>query len=85
MQDGTLRCDNDEGEFPKVDLRGNELSVVRLLGLIREESSYYTLCGTLNGILEESERCDEEKFHLPCRLLNSGRPDGSPLLQWLSF
>jgi hypothetical protein len=80
-----LRCDNADGEFPNFHLEGNELSVVRFLGLIREESSYYTLCGTLNGILEEGESCDEEKFHLPCRLLNSGRPDVSPLLQWLSF
>ena len=30
-------------------------------------------------------RCGEGEFHLPYRLLNSGRPVGSPLLQWLSY
>jgi len=67
-------CDMAAGEFPNVDPRGNALSV-------REENSHYKLCGTLNGILEGYGHCGEGEFHLPCRLLNSGRPVASPLLQ----
>jgi len=73
------------GEFPNVDPRGNALSVSRSLALLREENSHYKLCGALNGVLEGCGHCGEGEFHLACRLLNSGRPVGSPLLQWLSY
>jgi len=60
-----MTCDKAAGEFPNVDLRGNTLSVSRSLALLREECSYYKLCGVLNGIFEVTDAVTKGNFIYP--------------------
>jgi len=60
-----MTCDKAAGEFPNVDLRENALSVSRSSAILREESSYYKLCGALNGILEVTAAVAKRNFIYP--------------------